>query len=234
MVRCLMYRPVRIKGYTLVELLVVLVIFGVILLLSSGMSSRTRDTFVAQQQLKTYLQSARIIRRKSMLITRNSNDKEWVHGIGIRFEKTGTQWRMTQFKALKVVQGNQFFYLSYPTNNPCIEIDWTLAEGKPDRCQDSTELKLKRLEGTVSQYLPESIVLDIRNGTATTATCKESVTIIYESINGEMHVYCGNSGIESPLTGPLDISVRMSYGTGGSFKYKLSLKSNGEINAIPL
>lgn len=222
-----MSRPARITGYTLVELLVVMVIFGIIMLLSSGMSSRARDTFVAQQQIKNYVQNARIIRRKSMLITRNSSDKEWVHGIGIRFEKSQGQWMMTQFKALKKVAGNQFFYMSYPKVNQCIEPEWissTVCAENPN------EMTLRRIEGTVSQYLPANMELEIQNtGTSgpTTLNCTNSLTVIYESINGEMHAYCN----EQTVTQTLNMSIRIKYQQGGSYRYKLNLKSNGEINA---
>lgn len=207
-------------------------------MLTSGMSSRARDTFVAQQQIKTYVQSARIIRRKSMLITRNSNDKEWVHGIGIRFEKSGTQWRMTQFKALRVVQGNQFFYLSYPKTNPCLEVEWLIEEGQRETCSnDVTEMKLKRLEGTVSQYMPETMALgvEIRNDVnSSVLTCTKALTVIYESINGEMHVYCQSAtSSEVAITGNLNLLVKVNYlSAGGTYRFKLNLKSNGEINAV--
>ncbi|MCC7304267.1 prepilin-type N-terminal cleavage/methylation domain-containing protein [bacterium] len=234
-----MSRPNRLAGYTLVELLVVLVIFGVILLLSSGMSQRARDTFIAQQQIKSYVQSTRIVRRKSMLITRNSSDKEWVHGIGIRFDKLGSQWRMTQFKALREVAGNQFFYISYPKINPCLEVEWRMKETGTQACvQDNLEMKLRRIEGTVSQFLPTSMQIEatVKSNTTTVATnCASAITIIYESINGEMHVYCDTGTSETAITGDLDVTLKIKYTESADYyRYRLNLKSNGEINAVNL
>lgn len=234
-----MSRPKSLAGYTLVELLVVLVIFGIILLLSSGMSQRARDTFIAQQQIKSYVQSTRIVRRKSMLITRNSSDKEWVHGIGVRFDKSGEQWRMTQFKALREVAGNQFFYISYPKTNPCLEVEWRMQETNTQACaQDNLEMKLRRIEGTVSQYLPASMVIEATikpSANSAAVNCTRAITLIYESINGEMHAYCDTGTSETAVSGDLDVNIRIKYvQNGGYYRYRFNLKSNGEINAINL
>lgn len=230
-----MLGPKKMTAFTLVELLVVLAIFGIILLLSSGMSRRTRDTFVAQQYIKTAIQNARILRRKSMLISRNSGEKQWVQGIGFRLDKVGTQWRMIQVKALSEAINNNYFYQSFPTNNTCIDLAWNLPSTP---CNNG--LSLVKILNTSEQFLPEGMSFGItnsRSASPTIDTCTIALTIIYESINGKMHAYCqGSNGIDSILgsdLNDLNVKIKINYFSGDGYKLMLNLKNNGEINAIP-
>lgn len=225
-----MTAPRRIHAYTLLELLVVLVIFGVILLLTSGFTQRARDTFIAQQYIKTATQNARILRRKSMLITRNSSEREWVQGIGFRFEidNATKQWQMLQVKALSNPVSNNYFYQSFPSGDPCLELEW---DTNPNSCggYGSNELILRKIDNTTAQILPLGMRFVITNGPT---NCTTALTVIYESINGKLHAYCRNtSGIDVSLGSTLDMKIQIEYMDGERYRLKLNLKNNGEINA---
>ena len=219
-------------------MLVVLVIMGMILVLSSGMTRRTRDTFVSQQYIKTALQDSRILRRKSMLITRNSSETQWVHGIGFWLARNAEgNWVMTQIKALDS-STNGYFYKSYPKMISCI--DTSELDGSAG---GSCALHLKKIDNTQESILPSGLTVQVRLRTrsdpadvATQPACftsSQAVTVIYESINGTMHVYCKIGGLDYIVneTDP-SIDLKIKYADDTFYKYEVNLLSDGEINAI--
>lgn len=235
-----MYCLRRISAFTLVELLVVLVIIGIMLVLSGGMSSRTRDTFISQQYIKSTVQNARILRRKSMLIARNAQDDKWVHAIGFRFEKnTEGEWIMKQIKVLGKSSGIGF-YEEYPKNAACLQ---------PVAPTSSCPLQWEKIDGTPEQPLIAKISLEANARFNETAPkdCTKSLTVLYESVNGNVHMYCrGNEGgpelpIEGTLVAYKDVDsmvaqVSLVYGVSTTDRYRfyLNLTKNGEIDAKKL
>jgi len=234
--------PRRIYGFTLVELLAVLVIVGLMLALTGGMSKTTRDTFVAQQYIKTSVQNARILRRKSMLISRNSGEDKWVHGIGFRLEKNSFgQWSMIQIKALS--NRNIDFYQSFPSNETCLR-KVTNTNSQCSVVPGATTILWEQLEGSPNLTLSGGLKLDITTsitirGSERTSTCTEALTVLYESVKGTLHVYCKNAnGLELPidyLINPESMAVRVGiqYDTTPVDRYGfyLNLTDNGEIDA---
>lgn len=196
------------------------------------MTGRARDTFVAQQFMKSSVQNARILRRKSMLITRNSSESAWVQGIGFRLEKQGTQWMMTQVKALSTqANAGNYFYQSFPTGAiTCLKLAWDPTSS----CTGfgSNTMELQRIENTTSQLLPEGMSLYITYGSgATPPTCTTALTVLYESINGKLHAYCRASNLE-PSINPSTLGIHVQYLNGARYKNYLNLKNNGEINLL--
>ncbi|WKZ24156.1 MAG: type II secretion system protein [Candidatus Dojkabacteria bacterium] len=234
--------PNRVSAFTLMELLVVLAIFGFLLLMTSGMSARVRDTFIAQQQIKNFVQTTRIVRRKSMLVTRNANDNEWVHGIGMQFEKTTVDlkevWQVRQFKALRKVNSAYQFYIPFPTNSiltlyRCWNVDCTTVSGSGF----STNLLLTPLENTTVQTLPNGMELQITHNLSggLPSTCSRALTLIYETINGELHAYCSgdsNNPVKLTTTDELLITMKIRYASGANYQYTFNISNSGEINAV--
>ncbi|PIY17753.1 hypothetical protein CO112_02360 [Candidatus Dojkabacteria bacterium CG_4_9_14_3_um_filter_150_Dojkabacteria_WS6_41_13] len=230
MIRCSMQAQPRndqITGFTLVELLVVIVIMGILLMLTSGMSQRTRNTFTAQQYIKTVVQDARILRRKSMLISRSSSQSgQWVYGIGFQVKKVNNQWQIEAVQAIDVSGGTSNFYKTYPDASLPLP----------------GSIEIAPLADSTIQKLPEYMTLQIEDhATATIETCDDAtsvLTVIYESINGNLHVYCSKAGgVDLPTTSNIkdhNIKISISYDSANAEKYNyyLNLKGNGEINAV--
>jgi len=219
--------PNRISAFTLAEILVVLVLMGVLMAMGSGFTRRTGNTFTAQQYVKKYIQQARILRRKSMLVTRNSSSNKWVHSIGLQFIKdTETEeWDMKQVKALDTGTSSRF-YKPFPKN----ELDQHISI---EFLETSLDYKLppgfSLLIDEIQDDVPERI----------TRPCN-TLTILYESINGKMHVYCsgtenpfettiGGDGIDSSKDAP-KIQLTIAYEDGWNYPNKMILKNNGEIH----
>jgi len=222
MIRCSMKvqpRNVQIAGFTLIELLVVLVIMGILLMLTSGMSQRTRNTFTAQQYIKTVVQDARILRRKSMLISRNSGQAaKWVYGIGFQAKKVNNQWQIEAVQAIDTSTGSSNFYKTYP------DVSLPLPN----------DIEVKPLADSTIQKLPEYMTLMImENATTPATTCSDVLTVLYESINGNLHVYCNNLLTTNEIKDH-NIRISISYGPTSAdiYGFYINLKGNGEINAV--
>lgn len=230
----------RISAFTLVELLAVLVIVGVMLVLSGGISRRSRDTFISQQYVKTTLQNARTLRRKSMLISKNDSDEKWVHAIGFRFEKSlAGQWSMKQIKVLSNTVGTGF-YEGYPSSDPpCLQ---------PISVSGTCPLQWAKIDGTTEPTLISSvqIVASAQLNSSNRIDCTRSLTVLYESINGNVHLYCSrnNNPTENPIEDPLpytqvevlNAQVKLTYTdkAGEFYGYYLDINKNGEIDSKKL
>lgn len=226
----------KVSAFTLVELLIVLVLMGVLMIIASGFSKRARDTFVSQQFLKTMLMNTRVLRRKSMLISRNSNDRSWVYGIGFSLKKNivaGSEptWSYTQIR-LTSPTTLSYYYRTYP---------------------DITSLQVSRLDDSIQPTLLATglsvTVTSPGSFLATETNCVTSPTfsellVVFESINGKMHAYCkvassvtwirlGAPDAITPETqgkDAPDISIAINYSDGTPYSLKLKLRSNGEVN----
>jgi len=229
--------PKRFNAFTLVELLAVLVIIGLMLAISGGMSKRARDTFVAQQYIKNTVQNARVLRRKSMLVSRNSSSKEWVHGIGFRLEKSqGNVWTMKQIKVLGTATDVDF-YKTFPKGE-CLQEGLTVGSFAP------CGLAWVQLEGTNAQPLAGDLqfFIQTRVNAKRFETCNYALTVLYESINGDLHVFCKDNAGAADL--PIDFPLRVDTDklvnlyilyegvTADRYKQYVNLTNNGEIDAI--
>jgi prepilin-type N-terminal cleavage/methylation domain-containing protein len=222
-----MQLPKRLRAFTLAELLVVLIIAGILMTLSLGFTRRTQDTFVAQQFVKTVLLNTRILRRKSMLISRNSSDSSWVHGIGFKLTKNTTNnvWEMTQQKVL-LPNSSSYYYRAYP-DETSILFDY-----------------FQTIEDSAVQRLSQGLTLRIRSNAAVVNAGErncleniESLYVIFESINGKMHAYCNiKNGPIIPLGTVVgqphqpSLTISIMYNDTQGFSDKVTLMSNGEIS----
>lgn len=221
--------PKKTPAFTLAELLVVIIILGMMLSLGGGFTTNVRNTFIAQQAIKQYIQQARILRRKSMLITRNSGEDEWVHGIGMQFrlDQDLEQWRMYQIKLLD--KNPSVFYKKFPT-----------------QVTEAT-IKIEEIESLQKFIIPAGFTIkakDLDSEFLDNKSCIK-ITVLYESINGKMHAYCqtsptafftehviGGLGTDSQEDNP-NIQLSILYpDNNGRYETNIILGSNGEIKTI--
>lgn len=226
-----MHCPRKISAFTMMELLVVLAIVSGALIFTTSFTARIRQTFVAQQYVKTILQQSRIARRKSMLITRNSNDNGWVHGIGLQLTQTQGSWQLTLIKALEREQ-QSFFYRAYP--------------------KSLDQLDFEEVDDSLRHYLPEGVTLDImgENLISTKASlekrCLDEATglrIVFESINGKLHIYCRSmyQGVyieigendQIPFGEAAALVIGMKYTNGAIYQDRVIISTNGDISIAP-
>lgn len=210
----------------MIELLIVLAITSLLLVGAGTFGFRARQTVSAQQYIKTIILQTRSARRKSMLITRSSQDSSWVFGIGVQLKKQGGGWQLTQTKALEK-SNKSYFYQAYPKN---IE-----------------DMDFVTLDTSATQTLPAGINIKLlipKVQGSLDKTCMANMTelrIIFESINGRLHTYCyspdigayiqlGDNSASATATVSPDLSLSLNYDTGGSFRYKVNLGSNGNIS----
>ncbi len=223
-----MYCHRRVKAFTLFELLIVLAIVGGAMLFTTNFTARIRETFVAQQYVKTILQQSRTARRKSMLITRNSNDTGWVHGIGMQLKKNQNGWQLSLIKALGNESQN-IFYRSYPT--------------------EVSQLRFEEVDAAFRQYLPEGVQLSISAQNVTgslQARCLRDGTeflLLFESINGKLHAYCysqATAGSYVDITADeaasgegsqnKQIEISLIYPNQGKHQSRVLISQNGDIS----
>lgn len=223
-----MYCHRRVKAFTLFELLIVLAIVGGAMLFTTNFTARIRETFVAQQYVKTILQQSRTARRKSMLITRNSNDTGWVHGIGMQLKKNQNGWQLSLIKALGNESQN-IFYRSYPT--------------------EVSQLRFEEVDSSFRQYLPEGIELNISAQNVTGSLqirCLREGTeflMLFESINGKLHAYCysqatagsyiditSNDASTGGNTENKQIELSFVYPNKGKHQDRVLISQNGDIS----
>lgn len=229
-----MKSPKIFSAFTLVELMAVLAIFGALMVMAGGMSRNTRNTFIAQQQTKTIIQTSRSLRRKSMLISRGANDRSWVYGTGwqIMYNTDSSAWELIQVKLLyKTITTDYQFYKTFPK----------------DPSDDATGLVASPISDSIKISLPEGmkpVVFDNETGDIYNNSEDVIVTIIYESVNGKMHAYYaqksynnftnvigGANPVKDSTKDSPSIGIRIDYAGTGSYKDRIILKSNGEIHA---
>lgn len=200
-----------VPAFTLVEMLIVITIAGLLFVFSFIMGGRSRETFVASQQTREILQEVRSSRRRSMLVTKETTEA-WVHGVGIEFAPLG-QSEKWQYKYVKLQHRDGInsaevvnYYLPYPTEQ-------RIANGRYIFNQ-MTPAKEIANDGKITFYK--------NDGTTVVNTCSNKpVRIMFESINGAPHVYCGTAEWEKNLVIGL---------TGTNVKIKVS--TNGDISPM--
>jgi prepilin-type N-terminal cleavage/methylation domain-containing protein len=198
-------------AFTLIEMLIVIAIAGVLFVISFVLGGRSRETFVASQQTREVLQEIRSSRRRSMLVTKETTEA-WVHGVGIEFSQIA-QTGKWQYKYVKLQHRDGInssevvnYYLPYPPEQRITNGRYVFNEITP--------AKEVANDGKVTFYK--------NDGTTVVTSCSNKpVRIMFESINGGPHVYCGATEWEKNLVIGL---------TGTNIKIKIS--TNGDISPM--
>lgn len=199
----------KLSAFTFIELLIVVAISGIILTAFLAYSAQARYTFLSNQTMRSLLLDTRVIRRRSMLITRKSEETGWVHGIGYMITdantKTGRKIEVVPYKIVGI--RNSRFYEPYPEN--------------------LTKQTVNFINITDADILNIDPILNIKyykiDNSTYTPICSEEdsyIFIVFESVNGRMHAYCNE--IEIVAEG---IAIGLDY-----TQNTINILQNGDIS----
>lgn len=87
----------RYRGFTLVEMLLVMAIFIIVMAIGISSFSGVRDSSLTNELTLTIAQDIRDVQRSAMLLDRDRNER-WLYGIGIDLSQIGTTGTYSTFK----------------------------------------------------------------------------------------------------------------------------------------
>lgn len=198
--------PHKVRAFTLMEILIVMVIIAVLFLITILLGANARRQFVSSQLMKEFVVVTRSARRQSMLVTKSVGEN-WVHAVGIEitYDTTLQQWKYYTVKLQRTSAGTESntFYIPYPTN---------LSQYSFNRYGSE---KFVDVNANFVFFRPGS----------TTKTCNNpgsKLRIMFKSINGTPVIYCDAQDITA--IGGVDVGTELT-------ATKISIRTDGNISA---
>lgn len=170
----------KITAFTLLEILVVMTISGILFGMIFTFGVNSKFAYQRNQIYRDLATKLRNAKRDAMLTTRTPSD-QWVHGVGYEFSCTVCQGATITPVKLVNTQSFSNFYLAYPSR------DDVASSGRVYdfiKYNDSTTLP------TDTVLLP-----GLNKGYVSGFTCSSNFRIIFETVTGAAHAYCGSNEI---------------------------------------
>ncbi len=193
----------RIKAFTLVEILVVLAITSVVLLFNYSIAMSLSKGFISSSASKALLEFIRTTKQLAILNTENYN--EFLMGMGVKFVKESNGTDIV--RRLKYRTSGVYTFLSYqdPTNSSSfIELP-----------QDSYNFLRIPNQVTLSFYT---------DNTHTPVNCNGDLLLIFESLFGKPHLYCVVSENTINVINFNKIIIHFT-----NYQNKIIINQNGEV-----
>ncbi|MCK9369046.1 type II secretion system GspH family protein [Candidatus Dojkabacteria bacterium] len=213
----------KYKAYTLVEMLVVMGIFGII----AGMGFATfyglRDTMALNQELITFSQDVRNAQRSALFLDRTVGER-WIYGVGVDFSQMNSDERYNTFKWCS--QFNDFG--DTKTKGTIPNFDKTIPVGSQNgnlptanylykECSLGISVsELVKLTGTVDKYFESNFNISFpSSNNATGDVGGVPVYLVFESVSGRAFFYDSSGNIVNytsaglPVDAPVDLVIEV-------------------------